>query len=192
MITEKTVANNINEHLRTIQLVAEDLTATIAVVGLRLARVLELGRTVYWCGNGGSASDSQHLAAELVGRYREDRQPLRSVALNTDTSVLTCIGNDFGFDEVFSRQVKALGRPGDVLVVISTSGNSPNILSAIEVASSLEMATVGLLGRDGGLAMPMVDEAIVIPSDSTARIQECHILIGHILCELIEEELGLV
>ncbi len=192
MITEKTVANNINEHSRTIQLVAEDLTATIAVVGLRLARVLELGRTVYWCGNGGSASDSQHLAAELVGRYREDRQPLRSVALNTDTSVLTCIGNDFGFDEVFSRQVKALGRPGDVLVVISTSGNSPNILSAIEVASSLEMATVGLLGRDGGLAMPMVDEAIVIPSDSTARIQECHILIGHILCELIEEELGLV
>ena len=192
MITEKIVANNINEHSRTIQLVAEDLTATIAVVGLRLARVLERGRTVYWCGNGGSASDSQHLAAELVGRYREDRQPLRSVALNTDTSVLTCIGNDFGFDEVFSRQVKALGRPGDVLVVISTSGNSPNILSAIEVASSLEMATVGLLGRDGGLAMPMVDEAIVIPSDSTARIQECHILIGHILCELIEEELGLV
>ena len=192
MITENIVANNINEHSRTIQLVAEDLTATIAVVGLRLARVLELGGTVYWCGNGGSASDSQHLAAELVGRYREDRQPLSSVALNTDTSVLTCIGNDFGFDEVFSRQVKALGRPGDVLVVISTSGNSPNILSAIEVASSLEMATVGLLGRDGGLAMPMVDEAIVVPSDSTARIQECHILIGHILCELIEEELGLV
>ena len=192
MITEKIVANNINEHSRTIQLVAEDLTATIAVVGLRLARVLELGRTVYWCGNGGSASDSQHLAAELVGRYREDRQPLRSVALNTDTSVLTCICNDFGFDEVFSRQVKALGRPGDVLVVISTSGNSPNILSAIEAAGSLEMATVGLLGRDGGLAMSMVDEAIVIPSDSTARIQECHILIGHILCELIEEELGLV
>ncbi len=192
MITEKIVANNINEHSRTIQLVAEDLTATIAVVGLHLARVLELGRTVYWCGNGGSASDSQHLAAELVGRYREERQPLRSTALNTDTSVLTCIGNDFGFDEVFSRQVKALGRPGDVLVVISTSGNSPNILSAIEAAGSLEMATVGLLGRDGGLAMSMVDEAIVIPSDSTARIQECHILIGHILCELIEEELGLV
>ena len=192
MVTENIVVNNINEHSRTIQLVAEDLTATIAVVGLRLARVLERGRTVYWCGNGGSASDSQHLAAELVGRYREERQPLRSVALNTDTSVLTCIGNDFGFDEVFSRQVKALCRPGDVLVVISTSGNSPNILSAIEVASSLEMATVGLLGRDGGLAMPMVDEAIVIPSDSTARIQECHILIGHILCELIEEELDLV
>ena len=192
MITEKIVANNINEHSQTIQLVAKDLTATIAVVGLRLARVLERGRTVYWCGNGGSASDSQHLAAELVGRYREDRQPLRSVALNTDTSVLTCIGNDFGFDEVFSRQVKALGRPGDVLVVISTSGNSPNILSAIEAAGSLEMATVGLLGRDGGLAMSMVDEAIVIPSDSTARIQECHILIGHILCELIEEELDLV
>ena len=192
MITEKIVANNINEHSQTIQLVAKDLTATIAVVGLRLAGVLERGRTVYWCGNGGSASDSQHLAAELVGRYREDRQPLRSVALNTDTSVLTCIGNDFGFDEVFSRQVKALGRPGDVLVVISTSGNSPNILSAIEAAGSLEMATVGLLGRDGGLAMSMVDEAIVIPSDSTARIQECHILIGHILCELIEEELDLV
>ena len=126
MITEKTVANNINEHSRTIQLVAEDLTATIAVVGLRLAGVVERGGTVYWCGNGGSASDSQHLAAELVGRYRGDRQALPSVALNTDTSVLTCVGNDFGFDQVFSRQIEALGRPNDALIGISTSGNSPN------------------------------------------------------------------
>ena len=164
----------------------------VAAVGLRLAGVLEDGGTVYWCGNGGSASDSQHLAAELVGRFRNDRKALRSVALSTDTSVLTCVGNDFGFDKVFSRQVEALGRPGDVLIGISTSGNSTNILRAFEAASGLGMATVGLLGRDGGLALPIVDEAIVIPSDSTARIQECHILIGHILCEIVEEELGLV
>jgi len=168
------------------------LSAAIAVVGLRLAGVLKQGGTVFWCGNGGSASDSQHLAAELVGRYRNDRQALRSVALNTDTSILTCVGNDFGFDKVFSRQVEALGRPSDVLVGISTSGNSPNILRAFEAANGLGMVTVGLLGRDGGQALPIVDEAIVIPSDSTARIQECHILIGHILCEIVEEELGLV
>jgi D-sedoheptulose 7-phosphate isomerase len=161
-------------------------------VGLCLAGVLKSGGTVYWCGNGGSASDSQHLAAELVGQYKKDRQALRSVALNTDTSILTCVGNDLGFDQVFSRQVEALGRPGDVLVGISTSGESPNILRALEVASGLGMATVGLLGRGGGRALPLVDEAIVIPSDSTARIQECHILVGHILCEIIEEELGLV
>jgi len=192
MTADKIVAHNLTEHIQAIELVAGELSVAIAVIGLRLAGVLECGGTVYWCGNGGSASDCQHLAAELVGRYRNDRQALRSVALNTDTSILTCVGNDFGFDRVFSRQVEALGRPSDVLVGISTSGNSPNILRAFEAASSLGMATVGLLGRDGGQALPIVDEAIVIQSDSTARIQECHILIGHILCEIIEEELGLV
>ncbi len=192
MAANKIITHSLLEHVRAIELVAGALSAAIAVVGLRLAGVLEQGGTVFWCGNGGSASDSQHLAAELVGRYRNDRQALRSVALNTDTSILTCVGNDFGFDKVFSRQVEALGRPSDVLVGISTSGNSPNILRAFEAANGLGMVTVGLLGRDGGQALPIVDEAIVIPSDSTARIQECHILIGHILCEIVEEELGLV
>ena len=192
MAADKIVANSLTEHIQAIELVAGDLSVAVVTVGLRLAGVLAEGGTVFWCGNGGSASDSQHLAAELVGRYRNDRQALRSVALNTDTSILTCVGNDFGFDKVFSRQVEALGRPSDVLVGISTSGNSPNILRAFEAASGLGMVTVGLLGRDGGQALPIVDEAIVIPSDSTARIQECHILIGHILCEIVEEELGLV
>ena len=185
------IAKNMTEHSQTVELVALDLQDTIELVGLRLASVLTSGGTIYWCGNGGSASDSQHLAAELVGRYRQTRKALRSVALNTDTSVLTCIGNDFGFDDVFSRQIEALGRPGDALVTISTSGNSPNIIRAIEVASDLGMSTVGLLGRDGGRAFPILDEAIIIPAEPTARIQECHILVGHILCEIIEEELGL-
>ena len=192
MAVDEIVANNLAEHTQIVNLVAGELSLAISTVGLSLARVIEHGGTVYWCGNGGSASDSQHLAAELVGRYRDDRQALPSVALNTDTSVLTCIGNDFGFEEVFSRQVEALGRPGDVLVGISTSGDSPNILRAFKAATRLRMTTVGLLGRDGGLGLSLVDEAIVVPSNSTARIQECHILVGHILCEIVEEELGLV
>ncbi len=192
MSADKIVAHNLTEHFLMVKSVVEELSMAVATVGLCLAGVLKSGGTVYWCGNGGSASDSQHRAAELVGRYKKDRQALRSVALNTDTSVLTCVGNDLGFDQVFSRQVEALGRPGDVLVGISTSGESPNILRALKVASGLGMTTVGLLGRGGGRALPLVDEAIVIPSDSTARIQECHILVGHILCEIVEEELGLV
>ena len=192
MAADQIVAHNLTEHLEAVELVAGKLSAAIAVVGRSLASILERGGTVYWCGNGGSASDSQHLAAELVGRYRNNRQALRSVALNTDTSILTCVGNDYGFDQVFSRQVEALGRPDDVLIGISTSGNSPNILHAFTAADHLGMNTVGLLGRGGGQALQMVDDAIVIPSDSTARIQECHILVGHILCEIVEEELGLV
>ena len=192
MAADQIVAHNLTEHLEAVELVAGKLSAAIAVVGRRLAGILDRGGTVYWCGNGGSASDSQHLAAELVGRYRNNRQALRSIALNTDTSILTCVGNDYGFDQVFSRQVEALGRPDDVLIGISTSGNSPNILHAFAAADHLGMTTVGLLGRGGGQALQMVDDAIVIPSDSTARIQECHILVGHILCEIVEEELGLV
>ncbi len=143
-----------------------------------------------FCGNGGSAGDAQHLAAELVGRLVKDRRALPGLALSTDSSALTCIGNDFGFNEVFARQVEGLGRAGDVLIAISTSGNSPNVLRAVEVARPAGVFVVGLLGRDGGKLGPLVDLPIIVPSDETARIQEAHIFIGHVLCAGIEKALG--
>jgi D-sedoheptulose 7-phosphate isomerase len=155
------------------------------------ARTLQVGGKILFCGNGGSASDSQHLAAELTGRFIKDRKPLGAIALTTDTSALTSIANDYAFDDVFARQVMALGRAGDLLVGISTSGNSKNVIRAVEEAKALGMTSVGLLGRDGGQLRALCDLAIVVPSEATARIQESHILIGHTLCGLIERHLGL-
>ena len=143
------------------------------------------------CGNGGSAADSQHFAAELTGRFVKDRRPLAALALSTDTSALTCIANDYSFDDVFSRQVMGLGRSGDCLLAISTSGNSRNVLRAAEVARATGIGVIGLLGRDGGALRPLCDVAIVVPSATTARIQEAHAFIGHSLCALVEEGLGL-
>ena len=191
MDTGNLVAASFLEHVETATRTQSELAEAVAVVGRVLARSLEQGGAVLWCGNGGSASDSQHIAAELVGRFKENRRPLRSIALSTDTSVLTCIGNDFGYEEVFSRQVEAIGRPGDVLVGISTSGRSPNVNAAFATARSVGVTTVGLLGKGGGDAVGLVDHALVVPSASTARIQEAHILIGHVFCEIIESELGL-
>lgn len=147
--------------------------------------------TIFWCGNGGSASDSQHLAGELVGRFDGNRKPLRSVALNADSAVMTCIINDFGYEQVFARQIEALGSKGDILVGISTSGNSKNIIEAFKKANQKDIVTVGLLGKKGGNASNIAKHSVIVPSDSTARIQEMHILIGHILCDLIEEKLNL-
>ena len=159
--------------------------------GTQIATSIKNGGTLFWCGNGGSAADSKHLAAELVGRFKKDRQALRSIALTTDTSVLTCVADDYTFEDVFSRQLEASGRSGDLLVAISTSGNSDTVLRVLRAAKELSIKTIALLGKDGGHANALADRAIVIPSDSTARIQEAHILIGHILCDLIEQELGL-
>lgn len=145
---------------------------------------------VIFCGNGGSAADSQHIAAELVGRLVDDRPALPAISLTTDTSALTCIGNDYGYDQIFSRQLAGVGREGDVLVAISTSGNSVNVMNAVEVAKQLGIITVGLLGKDGGKLAALVDVAIIIPSQITARIQEAHIFVGHTLCAMIEKELG--
>jgi D-sedoheptulose 7-phosphate isomerase len=155
------------------------------------AASLSQGGKVMLCGNGGSAADSQHLAAELTGRFVRDRRPLAAVALSTDTSALTCIGNDYGFDEVFARQVTGLGRKGDCLLAISTSGNSRNVVRAVEAARAAGIGVIGLLGRDGGVLRGLCDVAIVVPSTTTARIQEAHIFIGHTLCALVEEALGL-
>lgn len=156
-----------------------------------VSSALGAGRKLLLCGNGGSAADSQHIAAELTGRFVEDRRPLAAVALSTDTSALTCIANDYGFDEVFSRQVSGLGVRGDCLLGISTSGNSRNVIRAADAARSSGMHVIGLLGRDGGALRARCDVAIVVPSETTARIQEAHIFIGHTLCALVEAALGL-
>lgn len=167
------------------------LNEVVLQFGTLAAQTLQSGGKILFCGNGGSASDSQHLAAELTGRFIKDRKPLAAIALTTDTSALTSIANDYAFEEVFARQVMALGRPGDLLVGISTSGNSKNIIRAVEEAKAIGMTSVGLLGRDGGQLRGLCHHAIVVPSDVTARIQESHILIGHTLCGLIEQHLGL-
>jgi D-sedoheptulose 7-phosphate isomerase len=180
-----------SDHLDVINKVLASDAGSIELLSGVLADCLANKGTIFWCGNGGSASDSQHIAAELVGRFRRDRPALKSVALTTDTSILTSVGNDYGFDQIFSRQLEALGSSGDVLVGISTSGNSKNILNAFKTASNLGIRSIALTGNDGGRAKEISDYSITIDSDSTARIQEAHILIGHILCELIEERLQL-
>jgi D-sedoheptulose 7-phosphate isomerase len=147
------------------------------------------GGKVLTFGNGGSAADAQHIAAELVNRLNYDRPPIAAIALTTDTSILTSVGNDSSFDELFERQVRALGRAGDVALAISTSGKSPNVLRAVEAASELGIKTIALAGRDGGKLAKTVDVALVVNAHSTQRIQETHITISHVLCELIEDAL---
>ena len=184
----------IEKHIAEHQAVFGELTnliPQIEVVASTLVDALKNGQTIFWCGNGGSASDSQHLAGELVGRYNGDRRPLKSIALNADSAVMTCIVNDYGYEYIFSRQVEGLGEKGDVLIGITTSGNSQNVLNAFNVANDKGLKTVGLLGKGGGQAASLVHQSIIIPSKTTARIQEMHITIGHILCDLIEEGLNL-
>jgi D-sedoheptulose 7-phosphate isomerase len=181
---------NLAEH-RALMDALPALDEAVCAAGRALAAVLASGGKLMFCGNGGSAADSQHLASELTGRFVNDRRPLAGLALNTDSSALTCIGNDYAFDEVFARQVRGLGRAGDGLVAISTSGNSRNVLRAVAAAREAGIYTLGLLGRDGGQLRQTCDAAIVVPHQVTARIQEAHILIGHTLCGLIEDELGI-
>lgn len=168
-----------------------ELREPVERVAASLAATLNAGGKLMLCGNGGSAADSQHIAAELTGRFVNDRRPLAGLALSTDSSALTCIANDYGFDAVFERQVRGLGRAGDALVMISTSGNSTNLLLAAEAARAMGIKTIGLLGRDGGKLLQQCDDAVIVPSNTTARIQEAHIFIGHCWCSLIEETLGI-
>ena len=182
---------NLDEHLVLFAELAS-LDTQVHEVSERLARCLRSGAKIMFCGNGGSAADSQHLAAELTGRFVSDRRPLAAMALSTDTSALTCIANDYAFDQVFARQVQALARPGDCLVAISTSGNSANVIEAVHAARAAQVHTIGLLGRDGGRLRALCEQSIVVPSGTTARIQEAHILIGHSICGLIEQSMGLV
>ena len=146
-------------------------------------------KKVLWCGNGGSAADAQHLAAELSGRFYLNRPPLNSEALHVNASYITAVANDFSFEEIYARKLEAMGHAGDILIVLSTSGNSGNIIRAIQKAKELELYTIGMTGQDGGTMKGLCDLLIQIPSQDTPRIQECHMLIGHILCQIIESEL---
>ena len=187
---KKLIKKHILEHQVVLDSIT-DLNESIEGVANLLIQCLKNRGTIFWCGNGGSASDSQHLAGELVGRFVGDRKPLKSIALTADTAVMTCIVNDYGYKHIFSRQIEALGNEGDILIGISTSGNSENVVHAFEVAKHKGIITIGLLGKGGGKSSALVSQSIIVPSKSTARVQEMHILIGHILCDLIEEGLSL-
>jgi D-sedoheptulose 7-phosphate isomerase len=162
---------------------------TIAAMAEVMVRCYRAGHQAVWCGNGGSAADAQHLAAELVGRYLIDRPPLRSLALHTDTSVITAIGNDFGYDQIFARQAEAHLVAGDVLVCLSTSGRSPNVVAAAHVAREKGCAVLGLLGRDGGDLLPLCDHALVVPVKASYIIQQVSMIVGHYLCDQVEQAL---
>ena len=173
------------EHIAVIQAISVQQAVLERIAGEMTRAILE-GEKVLWCGNGGSAADSQHLAAELMGRFRRERRGLPSIALTTDTSILTAIGNDFGYEKVFQRQVEALCAKGDVVVGISTSGNSKNVCAALETARQIGAFTVALTGEGGGHLVKIADATLRIPSNDTARIQEGHILCGHMLCDWVE------
>ena len=169
--------------------VAETLSSEILDAAQKIQARLEAGGKLMLMGNGGSAADAQHIAAELVGRFKKERKAMPALALTVDTSSLTALGNDYGFDTLFERQVEALANKNDAVIGISTSGNSENVVRAINKANSIGAFTIGLLGNDGGKLKDAVNLPIIIPSNDTARIQEVHITIGHIICEIIEEDL---
>lgn len=183
------IAADIRDSIKTKEIVLATMTGEIERAARMIHDCLKAGKKVLFFGNGGSASDSQHLAAEFVGRYERERRGYPAIALTTDTSILTAVGNDYGFDRVFERQIEALGEPGDVAVGISTSGNSPNVVKGIEKAKAKGLKTIILAGKDGGKLKAMADLALVVPVSKTARIQESHIMIGHILCERADENL---
>ncbi len=184
------MAQNLQEHLELFGRLA-GLQREIEQAAATMSEALSRGRKLLFCGNGGSAADCQHMASEFTGRFVKDRRPLAAVALTTDSSALTSIANDYAFEHVFERQVMALGSAGDCLIAISTSGNSPSILRAAEAARTAGVACIALTGRDGGKLRALADLAIVVPSQSTARIQEAHAFIGHTLCGMVEQSLRL-
>jgi len=188
------VTNNFAESIATKQSVVDSVAPVIAGAGAALIRTLAAGGKVLSCGNGGSAADAQHFASELVNRFETDRPALAAIALTTDCSTLTSVANDMNFRDIFARQVEALGRPGDLLLAISTSGNSENILRAIRAARSRDMQVISLSGRDGGKAASLLAEGdieVCIAGPSTARIQEVHILVIHCLCDLVDKQLSI-
>lgn len=181
------IANEFNAHLETIKSVMESMEEDLAKASTLAVETLKRGNKILLCGNGGSAADAQHIAAELTGRYKTERRGLPGIALTTDTSALTAIGNDYGYARVFDRQVEALANKGDLLIGISTSGNSVNIISALTLAKEMGCVTLGLSGRDGGAMNEVCDVNLVVPSNDTPRIQEMHILFGHTICHIIDE-----
>jgi D-sedoheptulose 7-phosphate isomerase len=188
-MTQKLIRESIEATRKVIDQALADSTllAAVETAGVRCVQALKEKKKILLAGNGGSAADSQHIAAELVSRLNYDRPGLSAIALTTDTSALTAIGNDYGFERAFSRQVEALGQAGDVFIAISTSGNSPNILAALEAARKQGLVTIGMTGKTGGKMVALCDIAIKAPSTMTPNIQECHIMLAHIICQIIED-----
>ena len=177
-------------HQETIAKVIETMQEPLLEASKLAVETLRAGNKILLCGNGGSAADAQHIAAELTGRYKTERRGLPGIALTTDTSALTAIGNDYGYDRVFDRQVEALANKGDLIIGISTSGNSKNIVSALKLGKELGCKTLGFSGRDGGAMNEVCDVNLIVPSSDTPRIQEMHILFGHTICQIVDNELS--
>jgi D-sedoheptulose 7-phosphate isomerase len=186
---QKTILDELTSHQNTIKNVIEVLQDDILKASKLAVDTLKNKNKILLCGNGGSAADAQHIAAELTGRYKCERRGLPAIAITTDTSALTAIGNDYGYDRVFDRQVESLANNGDLLIGISTSGNSKNIINAINVAKKFGCKSVGFSGKNGGAMRDICDVNVIIPSDNTPRIQEMHILVGHIICQIIDDNL---
>jgi D-sedoheptulose 7-phosphate isomerase len=184
------ILTHLNESAQVLQQVGQRLTPQIEQAAQLLIHSLKSGGKILLCGNGGSAADAQHLATELVVRLNQERAAIPAIALTVNTSILTAVSNDYQFELVFVRQLEALGKPGDILIAISTSGNSGNVIKAVEYARAAGLTSIGLTGGAGGRLVQKVDLALVVPSQSVQRIQEAHITIGHILCELVEEALS--
>jgi D-sedoheptulose 7-phosphate isomerase len=177
----------IEDHAATARRVADELAPKIELVGKIICDAFAAGNKVLTFGNGGSAADAQHLAEEMIGRFQRDRRPLPAVSLNSDGTALTCIANDYGFEQIFARQVTALANPQDIVIGLSTSGNSPNVLLALQAAKQKSAITVALLGRGGGKIGPHVDHALIVPGAQTAnQVQEMHVMIVHLLCEIVD------
>lgn len=186
---ENTAADSLNAHIEVIANVAKSQIPLISECAEMIFGALKNGNKILICGNGGSAADAQHIAAEFVGRYETERIALPAIALTTDTSALTALGNDYGFERIYARQVEALARPGDVLIALSTSGNSPNIISAVMSARKFDCRVIGLTGAKGKKLASLCDLCLLIPAERTARIQEAHITVAHIWCEIVDEKI---
>ena len=188
---QKQISDILNDSFNNLQKVINDkgLTAEIEIVTTKIIQAFKDGNKLLLCGNGGSASDAQHIAAELSGRFIKERKPLYAEALHVNSSYMTAVSNDYGFESTYSRMLEAIGKKGDVLIALSTSGNSENVINAVKLANSLGMLSVGMSGAMGGKIKDLCQHNIIIPSSNTARVQEAHILVGHIFCQIIEEQL---
>ena len=188
---QESIINLINESVRTYTNISKDQHQVVLIENITntILNAFKSDNKLLLCGNGGSAADAQHIAAELSGRFEIDRKPLNAEALHVNSSFVTAVANDYGYEEIYSRMVEAIGKNGDILLALSTSGNSKNIIRAIEKANSLGLITIGFSGNDGGAMQNLCKYNLIIPSDNTARIQEAHILVGHIICKLIEQKM---
>ena len=188
---QKQISDILNDSFNNLQKIINDkgLTAEIEIVTTKIIQAFKDGNKLLLCGNGGSASDAQHIAAELSGRFIKERKPLYAEALHVNSSYMTAVSNDYGFESTYSRLLEAIGKKGDVLIALSTSGNSENVINAVKMANSLGMLSVGMSGAMGGKIKDLCQHNIIIPSSNTARVQEAHILVGHMFCQIIEEQL---